>query len=101
MNIKFSAIYILIVVLVFFVLSIFNKRKKLKKKPLDLSIDSITFTSGIILFLYLVGLALEINYLKQIDEFSLFIALFIAGISLISSATDKYKTKGGRKHGRT
>lgn len=96
---KFSAIYIFFVAVIFIILFIFNKVFNLKKKPLDMAIDSVTITSGLILFLYLIGLALEISYLKQIDEFSLFIALFIAGISLISNATDKYKLKGGKKHG--
>jgi len=90
---KFSAISILIVILMFFVFFLVNKRLKLKKKSLDLAVDSVTFTSGVILFLYLIGLAINVEYLTKIDEFSLFIALFIAGISLISSVTDKYKSK--------
>lgn len=96
---KFSVIYLIILAIGFIILFILDKKNNLKKKALDLAIDSVTITSGLILFLYLVGIALEINYLKQIDEFSLFIALFIAGISLISSVTDKYKLKGGKKHG--
>lgn len=99
---RFSAIYILFLAIVFLILFALNIKYKMKKKALDMAIDSVTITSGLILFLYILGLALDITYLKQIDEFSLFIALFIAGISLISSATDKYKkVKGGKKDGRT
>lgn len=95
--IKFSAVSIIVLAIIFIILSIINGRRKLKKKPLDIAIDSVTLSSGVVLFLYLFGLALDFEYFKQIDEFSLLIALFIAGISLISSATDKYKKIKGRK----
>lgn len=90
---KFIVISIILVCIAFSALFIVNRKSELKKKAQDIAIDSITFSSGIILFLYIVGMATEISYLKEIDEFSLFIALFIGGISLISSVTDKYKSK--------
>lgn len=96
---KFSALSIIIVAVLFIVLFILNKRMNQKKKSLEVAVDAVTFASGVILFLYLAGLALNITYLTQIDEFSLFIALFISGISLISSVTDKYRSKRGKKDG--
>lgn len=90
---KFIVISVLIVCLSFLMLFLFNRKLKPKKKPQDVAIDAITFSSGIILFSYIIGMVTEIEILKQIDEFSLFIALFIGGISLISSVTDKYKNK--------
>jgi len=90
---KFIVISIALVCISFLILLFLNRKLKPKKKPQDIAIDSITFSSGIILFLYILGMVTEIGVLKEIDEFSLFIALFIGGISLISAVTDKYKNK--------
>lgn len=90
---SFVVVSILIVSLTFLILLYSNKNSKPKKKAQEVAVDAVTFTSGIILFLYILGMAIEIPYLKEIDDFSLLIAFFVGGISLISSVTDKYKSK--------
>ena len=96
---RFIVVFIMVVLISFFVLLYLNRNLKPKKKTLDLAVDAITITSGVVLFLYILGIATNLEYFKEIDELSLFIALFIGGISLISSVTDKYKNKNKvRKH---
>jgi hypothetical protein len=38
-------------------------------------------------------MTINIEFLQQVEDFSLFIALFLGGLVLISSVTDKYKNK--------
>lgn len=89
--ISFTYLSLGIIILVFIVLFCLNKNiKSIKLKAWRAIIDAITFTSGLVLIIYLIGKAWEINYLKGIDEFSLGLALIIASIILIFDIVDKY-----------
>ncbi|MDD5193674.1 MAG: hypothetical protein PHF67_03745 [Candidatus Nanoarchaeia archaeon] len=79
-----------IVVLVFFILCFINKEKSIRLKAQSSIIDSMTLSSGVILILYLIGKAWNIEYLKAVDEFSLGLATILASIILISDVIDKY-----------
>lgn len=79
-----------IVILVFFILCFLNKEKSIRLKAQSSIIDSMTLSSGIILVLYLIGKAWNIEYLKAVDEFSLGLATILASIILISDVIDKY-----------
>jgi uncharacterized membrane protein SirB2 len=89
--ITFTYLSLGFIILVFIVLFCLNKKdKSIKLKAWNSIIDSVTFTSGIILIFYLIGRAWNLDYLKQADEFSLGLALVIASIILIFDTIDKY-----------
>lgn len=90
--ITFTYLSLGIVVVIFFILYFLNKNEKsIRLRANSSIIDSITFSSGIVMILYLIGRAWDVTYLKSIDEFSLGIALIVASIALISDILDKYK----------
>ena len=88
---KFLYLSVFIVIVVFIIFAFFNKKdKNLQNRIKNSIIDSITFGSGLVLFLYLFGKIFSINYLSQIDESALLLAIFLASIFLMSFAADKY-----------
>lgn len=96
--ITFTYLSLFIVIIVFFILYFLNKNEKsIRLKASGAIIDSITFSAGVIMILYLIGLAWEIEYLKGIDEFSLGLALIVASIALIADILDKYKNINKKK----
>lgn len=98
--IEFVYLSLVIVLVVFIIFLCLNKNKKsIRSRAQESIIDSTTFSSGIILFLYLIGKALKISYLTNIDEFSLGLALLIASIFLMSAVTDKYLKGRKKKNG--
>jgi len=88
--IKFTYLAIILLTIEFLIFWKFsNPKQKDKKKKVIM--DSLTFNSGLILFLYLFGTITSINYFTNIDEFLLLAAIFIAAIYLISIADEYYK----------
>ncbi|MBT4539741.1 hypothetical protein HOC32_05625 [Candidatus Woesearchaeota archaeon] len=91
---QLSFVILFILFLVFLV--IYGKQKKFKDTR-DLVwksiIDAMTLNSGIIVLLYVVGKVFIWEYLTEIDNYALYIALIIAGLVIIADAIDKIKSK--------
>ena len=94
---NFPTFYLILIFVLFIILLILNKKKTIRLRAQDSIIDALTFGSGLILFLYLVGKTLNIAFLTNIDEFSLLLAILIASIFLLSASADKYFKRRKKK----
>ena len=91
---QLSFVTLFVLFLVFLV--IYGKQRKFKDIR-DLVwksiIDAITLNSGIIVLLYVAGKVFIWEYLTEIDNYALYIALIIAGLVIIADAIDKIRSK--------
>jgi len=100
---NFIHLSILFVIITFFIFLAFSKKgKNNNEKVRNSIINAITFNSGLMLFLYVIGNVLSIDYFKTISEDLFLFAILVASVVLMSSSGDKYyseikkKIKGGK-----
>ena len=71
-----------------------KKSKSFQELAWDSFTDALTLNSGIIILLYTYGLVSGNEYFSKIDNYSLIIALILAGIVTIGGSLDKLKKNG-------
>lgn len=91
---KFVYLSLVITFFVFVIFMYFNKKDKILLEKIRNSLmEAVTFTSGLMLFLYLFGKVTSIEYFSNLNEESLLFAILVASVVLMSVAGDKYYTE--------
>ena len=87
-----------LVIIEFFIIYIYysndnKKYEKISERAINAIIEAAALNSGILIALYLLGKALSIPYLANIEEATLILALIISGIVLIFVTLEKIITR--------